>query len=178
MSTTQVEAALDAKAHAVPQGTLRHTCLVAAKRFKSSWAELGKLLVRVKEEGSWEEWGYQSLEAYCLKELHLRQATVEKLIRSFSFLQRHEPRAVAREDFADDTIWSPERPTSELKRDLVDRFPRPPPPPPADAVQLRRLAASAHKLHQDLSACRKVPKAVAERAAALASDVEELAQSA
>jgi len=202
--TTQVEAALESKARAIPPGTLRHTCLLAAKKFKSSWAELGKILVRVRDSGEFESWGYESFDAYCQKELHLRKATADKLTRSFSFLEKHEPRAVAGEDFAErapafevievladaeqrgqlstdeyrairDSIWSPERPTSELKRDLQERFPRPAPPPPADEVQLRRLAAQARKLAQDLSACRRVPKAVAERAGALAEDVEELA---
>jgi hypothetical protein len=207
MPPTQVESSLEAKAREVTPGTLRHTCLLAAKRFKSSWAELGKLLVKVRNGGEHEQWGYQTFEAYCSQELHIRKATADKLTRSYSFLEKHEPRAVTREDFPErapafevievladaeqrgqlsseeyrsirDTIWSPERPSSELKRELQDRFPRPPPPPPAADVQLRRLAAAARRLHQELSACRKVPKAVAERAGALAEDVEELAANA
>src|SRR5437762_4936657 len=201
---TQVEASLEAKAREVAPGSLRHTCLVAAKRFKSTWAELGKVLVKVRNGGEFEAWGYETFDAYCAKELHLRKSTADKLTRSYSFLEKQEPRAVAREDFPErapafevievladaeqrrqlsseeyrsirDTIWSPARPTSELMREFQDRFPRPAPPPPADGVQLRRLAAFARKLHQELSACRKVPKAVAERAGALAEDVEELA---
>lgn len=202
--TTQVEAALESKARSVPPGSFRHTVLLAAKRFKSTWAELGKLLVRVRDSGEFEQWGYESFDAYCQKELHIKKATADKLTRSFSFLEKHEPKAVAQEDLVErvpafevievlagaeergqlsadeyrairDSIWNPERPTSELKRDLQERFPRPAPPPPADEVQLRRLAASARRLHQELSACRRVPKAVAERASALADDVEELA---
>jgi len=204
MPPTQVEVSLDAKAREVQPGSLRHTCLLAAKRFKSTWAELGKVLVKVRNSGEYESWGYENFEAYCLKELHLKKATADKLTRSYSFLEKHEPRAVSREDFTErapafevievladaeqrgqlnadeyrairDTIWSPERSTSELKRDLRERFPRPAPPPPAADVQLRRLAAFARKLHQELSACRRVPKVVAERAGALAEDVEELA---
>jgi hypothetical protein len=201
---TQVESSLEAKAREVAPGSLRHTCLLAARRFKSTWAELGKLLVKVRNGSEYEQWGFESFEAYCAKELHIRKATADKLTRSYSFLEKHEPRAVGREDFVErapafevievladaeqrgqlsseeyrsirDTIWSPEKPTSELRREFQERFPRPAPPPPADDVQLRRLAASARRLHQELSACRKVPKAVAERASALAEDVEELA---
>src|SRR4051812_40257873 len=207
MPPTQVEASLDAKAREVAPGSLRHTCLLAAKRFKSSWAELGKLLVKVRNGGEHDQWGYPTFEAYCTQELHIRKATADKLTRSYSFLEKHEPRAVSREDFPErapafevievladaeqrgqlnadeyrairDTIWSPERPTSELKRDLRERFPRPAPPPPAADAQLRRLAAFARKLHQELAACRRVPKAVTERAAALVDDVEELAAAA
>ena len=65
-----------------PPGTFRHTVLLAAKRFKSTWAELGKLLVQVRDEAKFEEWGYASFEAYCLKELHIQKQTALKLTRS------------------------------------------------------------------------------------------------
>jgi hypothetical protein len=205
--TTQVEASLEAKARAVPPGTLRHACLQAARRFKASWAELGKILTQVRDQSAWEAWGFESFDAYCLKELHIRRATADKLTRSYSFLERHEPRAVQREDFQEkapafevievladaeqrgqlsaeeyrairDTIWTPERPVSEMKRELQERFPRPPPPEPAPDLQLRRLAQAAQRLAAELAACKRVPRAVADRASALADDVEELAAAA
>jgi hypothetical protein len=200
---SQVEAALTQKAAAVPPGTFRHTVLIAAKRFKASWVELGKLLVKVRDEALFEQWGYESFEVYCAREIHIRKQTAYKLVRSFTFLHKHEPKAVESEDIAErapafevievladaeergqlsaaeyrdvrDAIWQPERPTSELRRELVDRFPRPAPEPLPDAAVLRRLVISAKRLAADLSACRKVPKAVSERAQALAEDVEEL----
>lgn len=188
-------------------GSFRHTVLSASKRFKSTWVELGKLLVQVRDGAKYEEWGYSSFETYCSKELHIRKATADKLVRSFSFLARHEPRLhEADEDvvraapafevvevLADaeergqlsaneyksirDSIWNPESQVSALKRDLVERFPKPPPPPAPDELMLRRLAQTARKLAADLSGCRSVPRAVAERAAALAGDVEQLASS-
>lgn len=199
-----------AAARAVPDiaaGSFRHTVLSASKRFKSTWVELGKLLVQVRDEAKYEEWGYASFETYCSKELHIRKATADKLVRSFSFLARHEPQLreadeeVVRgapafevvEVLADaeergqlsaneyksirDSIWNPESQVSALKRDLVERFPKPPPPPAPDELLLRRLAHAARKLAGDLSACGSVPRSVAERAAALAGDVEELASS-
>jgi hypothetical protein len=199
------EVDIQKKAQSVPPGTFRHTVLVAAKRFKSTWAELGKLLVQVRDEAKYEEWGYPSFEAYCLKELHIKKQTALKLTRSFSFLAKHEPpEAVKEEDFpqrapafevvevladaADrgqlspseyrslrDSIWNPEKSATELKREFSERFPRPPPEPPPENVQLRRLAQMARKLASELSGTRKVPSAVAERAAALADDIEELA---
>jgi hypothetical protein len=204
---TAVEADLQSKAKSVPPGTFRHTVLVAAKRFKSTWAELGKLLVQVRDEAQYEQWGYESFEAYCLKELHIRKQTALKLTRSFSFLAKHEsPEVLKDEEFpqrapsfevvevladaADrgqlspseyrslrDSIWNPEKPATELKKEFVERFPRPAPEPPPENLQVRRLAQTARKLASELSGCRKVPSAIAERAAALAEEVEELAAS-
>jgi hypothetical protein len=200
------QAALDVKAQSVPTGTLRHTVLQAARRFKATWVELGKLLVEVRNDGAYEGWGYPTFDAYCSKELHIRKSTADKLTRSFSFLAKHEPKAVANEDIVEkapafevvevlasaeergqlsgeeyrsirDSIWDPEKPAAELKREFVERYPRPPPEPPAEDIQLRRFAQAARRLAKDLQAFRKVPRAVAERAAALAEDVEELAQS-
>lgn len=202
---SQAEKDLQRRAESVTPGTLRHTVLVAAKRFKSTWAELGKLLTQVRDEGLFEQWGYASYEAYCAKELHIKKQTALKLTRSFSFLAKHEPEEeVQREDFVQrapafevvevladaeergqlsadeyralrDSIWNPEKPVTALKREMADRFPRPPPEPPAEDVVLRRLAGLARKLARELEASQKVPRAVAERAAALADDVEELA---
>lgn len=199
------EADLQKKAQSVPPGTFRHTVLVAAKRFKSTWAELGKLLIQVRDEAKYEEWGYASFEAYCLKELHIKKQTALKLTRSFSFLAKHEsPESIKEEDFpqrapafevvevlADaeergqlspseyrslrDSIWNPEKSATELKREFSERFPRPPPEPPPENVQLRRLAQMARKLASELSSTRRVPSAIAERASALAEEVEELA---
>lgn len=202
---TATEVAIAQKAQAVEPGSFRHTVLLAAKRFKSTWAELGRLLVKVRDEALFEQWGYPTFEAYCLKEIHIRKATAEKLTRSFAFLAKHEPRAVSGEDLAQrappfevvevlaqadergqlsateykairDSIWDGARAPSELRRELEERFPRPAPTPSAaqDAFQLRRLATSARRLANDLLACRKVPRAVADRASALAEDVEAL----
>ena len=201
------EADIEKKAASVPPGTFRHTVLVAAKRFKSTWAELGKLLVQVKDENLWEPWGYASFEAYCLKELHIKKQTALKLTRSFSFLARHEDaEEVAQPEFpqkapafevievlADaeergqlspqeyrslrDSIWNPEKPANELKKEITERFPRPPPEPPPESAQVRKLAQLARKLAAEVSGCRRVPQAIAERAGALAEDLEEVASS-
>ncbi|MCP3100388.1 hypothetical protein LZ198_16080 [Myxococcus sp. K15C18031901] len=206
MSAASVaETEIAKKAMSVPPGTFRHTVLLAAKRFKSTWAELGKLLVSVRDEAKFEEWGYPTFEAYCLKELHIKKQTALKLTRSFSFLAKHEdeeelkaqefpekaPAFEVIEVLADaeergqlspteykslrDSIWSPEKSPTELKKEFTERFPKPPPEPPSDSLQVRKLASMARKLASELAGCRKIPNAVAERAAALADDVEELA---
>lgn len=201
---TAVTSELTQKAAQFPPGTLRHTVLTAARRFKATWAELGKLLVEVRDGAKFEEWGYPTFDAYCMKELHIRKATAEKLTRSFSFLARHEPEQVKSEDFptrapafevvevlADaeergqlspreydsvrESIWNPERPVAELRREFNERFPRPAPEPPAEDFQVRKLAQAARRLAKELQACKRVPSAIAERADALAEEVESLA---
>ncbi|MGQ0507159.1 MAG: hypothetical protein ACT4TC_17765, partial [Myxococcaceae bacterium] len=93
--------AISIKASQVSPGSFRHTVLLAAKRFKATWVELGRMLVRVRDEGSFQEWGYDSFETYCLKELHIRKQTALKLTRSFSFLKKHEPKELASEDIVE-----------------------------------------------------------------------------
>ncbi len=201
MSTA--EEAISAKASAVPPGSFRHTVLLAAKRFKSSWVELGKLLTQVRHEGLFSEWGYGSFEAYCLAELRIKKGTADKLTRNFSFLEKHEPQVMKTPELAEaapafevvevlaqaeergqlsaneyksirDSIWNQEKPTSELRRDLTDRFP-PPEVKVSDNAEVKRLWSQTKRLVAEISASKKVPDAVKERAAALAADLEELA---
>jgi hypothetical protein len=198
------EEVIERKAQQVAPGSFRHTVLLTAKRFKSSWVELGKLLVKVRDGALYEEWGYPTFEAYCLAEVRIRKNTADKLTRSFSFLDRHEPRAMAQDDIVEtapafevvqvladaeergqlsaqeyksirDSIWDQERPVSELKRELVEQFP-PEVKQADDGAHLKRMAAWARKLASELEGNKKVPRAMVERAEALAEEVEELAQ--
>lgn len=186
----------------IPPDTFRHTVLASARRFKSTWVELGKLLVKVRDEALFEGWGYPSFEAYCLGELRIRKQTALKLTRSFSFLDRHEPEAVNVPQAAEvappfevvevlaqaeergqlsaqeyksirDSIWSDEKPVSELRRELTERFP-PPEPKVSQSAEFKRLWSMAKRLHAELVANKKVPRAVAERAEAVAADLEEM----
>ncbi|MCC6336941.1 MAG: hypothetical protein IT380_23480 [Myxococcales bacterium] len=198
----QAEEHLKRKALEVPPGSFRQTVVLAARRFKASWVELGKLLVKVRNEGVYQDWGYPSFEAYALGELRIRKQTADKLTRSFSFLDKHEPQAMARADVAEeapafevvevlaqaedrgqlsaqeyksirDAIWNQEKPTSELRRELTERFPAPE-APSSDLAALKRLWGLSKRLAAELHAHKKVPKAVAERADALAEDLENL----
>ena len=197
------EAAIAEKAKEVPAGSFRHTVLLAARRFKASWVELGKLLVQVRNDASFTEWGYETFDAYCMKELRIRKATADKLTRSFGFLEKHEPRARAADDIAEtapafevvevlaqaedrgqlsaqeyrsirDSIWNPEKPVSELRREFQDRWPAPEPEKGGGGDNLKRLSALANRLSAELKAEKKVPRAIVERAEALAEDVAEL----
>jgi hypothetical protein len=201
MATVEREHA--GKAMGGPPSALRQSVVLAARRFKASWVELGRLLTQVRDEALFEQWGYPSFEAYCLAELRIRKPTAMKLTRNFSFLERHEPERSQAPQVAEsapafevvevlaqaeergqlsaqeyksvrDSIWNQEKPTSELRRELTGRFPAPE-PPPDQLAEVKRLWTMAKRLHAELSASRKMPKAVVERAAALAADLEELA---
>jgi hypothetical protein len=82
----------------LPEGSMRRRVLECARRFKSSWVDLGRLLNEVRRDGLWREWGYASFEAYCTKELFIRKQTAEKLTMSYAFMERHEPALVRRDD--------------------------------------------------------------------------------
>jgi hypothetical protein len=74
-----------------------------------------------------------------------------------------------------DSIWNQEKPTSELRRDLVEKFPAPEPKVDNSGTgELKRLWSLAKRLSAELHSNRKVPSAVRERADALAQDLEEL----
>lgn len=190
------------KATEVEPGSFRQTVLLAAKRFKSSWVELGKLLAKVRNDGTYQEWGYPSFEAYCLGELRIKKPTADKLTRNFGFLEKHEPQVMRTPELAEaapafevvevlaqaeergqlsaseyksirDSIWNQEKPTSELRRDLTERFPAPAVKEDATG-ELKRLWASSKRLAAELHSNRKVPAAIRERADALVSDLEEL----
>jgi hypothetical protein len=85
------EARIAERIEELPASSMRRKVLEGARRFKSSWVELGRLLTQVKREALWREWGHPSFDAYVTKELFIRKQTAEKLTMSFGFLERHEP---------------------------------------------------------------------------------------
>lgn len=80
----------------LPQESERYKVLASARRFKSSWVELGEWLARVSNGGQFQEWGFSSFEDYCSKEIRIRRQTAEKLLLAFRFLKRKEPSLLER----------------------------------------------------------------------------------
>lgn len=189
--------------HSGASGSMRQTVVLAAKRYKSSWVDLGKLLVQVRDEAMYEAWGFPNFDAYCLAELRIRKQTAMKLTRNFSFLDKHEPERMQGSDIVErapafevvevlaqaeergqlsaqeyksirDSIWNQERPVSELRREVAEKFPPPEPEPLSDGAALRRLVGLAKKLSAEVHGTRHVPKAVGERVDALVEDLESL----
>ena len=191
----------------LPEGSVRRRVLESARRFKSSWVELGRALCEVKRDTLWREWGFKSFEAYCAKELFIRKSTADKLTASYGFIERHEP-ALARgasdvptpppsfevievlsraeaagrlpedgwRDMRDEVLERTPTP-SALSRQLSERFgPAPRAEPPPEGERIARLAAAARRLAAACSADEAVPSAVAERAKALAEDLQELVE--
>ncbi len=194
---------LGARAEELPEQSLRRKVLEGARRFKSAWVDFGRLLTQVKREALWREWGYASFDAYCAKELFIRKQTAEKLTLSYGFLERHEPavasaanppkpppsfeviEVLSRAEAAGrlpaegyqelrDQVW--EAPSAAaVNRQLTERFgPAPKPQPPEEGERLARLLGLARRLAQALRTEEAVPRVVAERAEALAEDIEEL----
>ncbi len=82
---------------------LRVKAVEVAKKHKSSWIELGQYLFSIYKNKLYKEWGYQAFETYCQKELSIKEATASKLIKSYSFLEKEEPRIVKPEFTSEET---------------------------------------------------------------------------
>ncbi|MBI2094755.1 MAG: hypothetical protein HYT89_01130 [Candidatus Omnitrophica bacterium] len=88
---------LEERMEGLEPGSFRYKALDAARGFKSSWIELGQCLFSVYRDKSYREWGYLTFEAYCAKEIGIRQPTAVKLLKSYAFLEREEPAFLKRE---------------------------------------------------------------------------------
>ncbi|HEY6003484.1 MAG TPA: hypothetical protein VIV57_11470 [Anaeromyxobacter sp.] len=204
MTTSRTAERLAARAEELPEGSVRRRVLEGARRFKAAWVEFGRLLSEVKRGGLWREWGHASFERYCTKELFIRPGTAEKLTVSFGFLERHEPdlarsrgesrappfevievlsRAEAAgrlshegwRELREEVLERPPTPAA-MNRRLAERFGAPPPPPaPRKAERLSRIAEAARRLAEACRAEHAIPRAVAQRAADLAGELEALA---
>jgi hypothetical protein len=200
---TKTAEKLAARAEDLPEGSMRRRVLDGARRFKAAWVEFGRLLAEVKRTEAWREWGHPSFERYCGSELFIRPATADKLTASFGFLERHEP-AIAREregnkappfevievlsraeasgrlsdagwrELRDEVLERPPSPAA-MSRTLAERFgPAPAAPAPTKVERLEKLAAQARRLAEACRGESAVPRAVAERAGALAEDLDDL----
>src|SRR4051812_45199566 len=92
------EAEMSAQLEALDPASARYQVLAAARQFKAFWVDLGERLTQVRESYAFTQWGYTSFEAYCRRELHIKQDTANKLTRSFAFLRDHEPTVLERRD--------------------------------------------------------------------------------
>ncbi len=98
------------------------------RRYRSAWIRLGQLLYSIHKDKHFKQWGYLTFEAYCMKELKLKESTAQKIIKSYSFLEKEEPRLVDQQFYA-------EEPSQTV--------------PDYEAVNLLRLAKQNEKLTPD-----------------------------
>ena len=75
----------------------RADLIARARRFKSSWIELAQALTACRQHERYKRWGFRDFEGYHKRELKLKGATVDKLIASFSFLDRAAPEFLRRD---------------------------------------------------------------------------------
>ena len=92
---------LELRLKGMEPASFRYKTLEAALRFKNSWIQLGQVLRTVYQDKLFKDWGYLTFEAYCAKEIGIRQATAVKLLRSYSFLEREEPAFLKKQSDSD-----------------------------------------------------------------------------
>ncbi len=80
--------------------SLRYQILENAKKFKTSWIDLGRALYSVWKDKLYKEWGYSTFDNYTSREIGIRKVTAMKLLRSYSFLEKEEPEYL-KADYAD-----------------------------------------------------------------------------
>jgi hypothetical protein len=73
-----------------------------AERFKRSWVELAEGLYQLRKKRTYEQWGYSELHEYCMKELHIKASTIDKLMISYGTLREHAPEVLRRDGVARD----------------------------------------------------------------------------
>ena len=88
--------AIEERMETIDKDSLRYRVLETAKRFKTSWIELGQALSTVWKDKSYREWGHQTFESYTAREIGIRKPTALKLLRSYSFLEKEEPAVLQR----------------------------------------------------------------------------------
>lgn len=62
-----------------------------AKMFKTSWIFLGQALYSVYKDKLFHAWGYEKFEDYTTKELGLKKSVALKLVKTYWFVEQHEP---------------------------------------------------------------------------------------
>src|SRR5262245_48222335 len=104
---TKTDRQMEDRMLAVASDPVRADTLQKARAFKRTWLELAEALTRVQSRQSWQEWGFTDFDAYCRKELHLRSATVAKLLGSYRFLETSAPRVIERARQSPDNFEAP-----------------------------------------------------------------------
>jgi hypothetical protein len=76
------------------QDQLREKMVEVARRHKASWMELGQHLYTIQKNKMYKYWGFIEFDGYCAKELGIKPLTALKMMRSYQFLEREEPKVI------------------------------------------------------------------------------------
>jgi hypothetical protein len=113
---TKTDREMEDRMLAVAGDPERVDTLAKARAFKRTWIELADALAKVQDKQGWQRWGFDSFDAYCRKELHLKPGTVQKLLGSYRFLESAAPRVLER------ARTEPQRPVPSMQAvDFVAR---------------------------------------------------------
>jgi hypothetical protein len=127
----------------LPPESERYQVLISAKRFKSSWVELGESLTKIANNGQFHDWGYTTFEDYCAREIRIRRQTADKLLLAFRFLEREEPGVLERKE---------ERPLPDFRSvDLLRQAREEQSFSPADYGELRKTILEEDRSHPTAS---------------------------
>jgi len=165
-------------------GTPRFQVLESAKRFKSSWVELGERLIAVNTQKLYREWGYLTFDEYCNKEVRIKKQTALKLTRAYHHLEKEEPQLLAQKeelrplpDYRSIDLLSrareegiSEEPYQELRKAVLEeershptilkryRDVAPPPPPEEqEKAALKRALSATRQLENALGELPELP---------------------
>jgi len=123
----------------LPPDSERYQVLDSARRFKSSWLELGEWLARVANGSQFQQWGYTCFEDYCSREIRIRRQTAEKLLLAYRFMEREEPRLLEQRA---------ERPLPDYRSiDLLRQAQEEQSFAPAEYQELRRTVIDEERSH-------------------------------
>lgn len=86
--------AIEDKMKGIDTESLRYQILNNAKNFKTSWIDLGQALYTVWKDKLYKDWGFLTFDAYSSKEIGIRKNTALKLLKTYYFLEKEEPRVL------------------------------------------------------------------------------------
>jgi len=107
---------------------LRNQLLDYSKDFKTSWIGLGQSLYAVWEDKLYHGWGFEKFEDYTEGELGLQKNVAMKLLKTYLFIEQHEP------DYLTDDF--------KLDRDALQV-------PGCEEVNVLRMARNKKELNKD-----------------------------
>jgi hypothetical protein len=194
MIKTKIDAELAESEEAHANDPERAEIIARTRRFKASWLELAEALTHVRRHDTWKRWGFESFEQYGVRELRLRQETIDKLTGSYAFLQKKAPGVLRRDPItesipsyqavdylrrAEEYEDAPEDAVAAMRTRILDEGVALPAVvrelgervfPIDDAERTKRelsaLRGAAMKLRDALARTRAVPRAMADGVAA------------
>ncbi|PLY02633.1 MAG: hypothetical protein C0624_08135 [Desulfuromonas sp.] len=197
---SKAELAIENLMHQLEPGTPRFEVLESAKRFKSSWVELGERLIAVNANKLYREWGYITFEEYCSKEVRIKKPTALKLTRAYRFLEKEEPDLLTKreelrplpdyrsvdllckaqeEGLAEEPYQDLRKAVLEEERShptILKRYRDVSPPPPADELEkaaLKRALSATRQLEAALGELPELPERLQPTLPALRVFLEE-----